>query len=80
MVNDNYLKEVFPQPPLTAYRSNKNISHLIRAKVPTAHRDRRILKGMKECGDPCIKEGKKIKISHVDWNLNSFRTHKRQVQ
>ena len=60
----------------TNIRRNTNIrSHLTRAKVSTAHRDRRYLKGMQKCGNPCtactyIKEGKKIKINNVDWNLN----------
>ena len=32
---DPYLSEVFEQPPLTAFRRQKNIkNHLIRAKVP----------------------------------------------
>ena len=32
---DPYLSEVFSQPPLTAYKRQKNIrDHLIRAKVP----------------------------------------------
>jgi hypothetical protein len=33
---DPYLTEVFVQPPLTAYRRQRNIrDHLIRAKVPS---------------------------------------------
>ena len=40
MVNqDPYLSEVFSQPPLTAYKRQKNIRDLlIRAKVPSDHK------------------------------------------
>ena len=48
--------EVFAQPPLTAYRRQRNIrDHLIRAKVPSdpkLHPERR-QRGMKKCGRNC---------------------------
>ena len=52
MVQDPYLKEVFPEPPLIAFRRQKNIREfLIRAKVPPApSRPKRALPGMKKCG------------------------------
>ena len=49
---DPYLNEVFSQPPLTAFRRQRNIrDHLIRVKVPTdpkPYPSRRI-RGMKKC-------------------------------
>ena len=37
---DSHLNEVFKEPPLTAYRRQRNIrGHLIRAKVVTRHRE-----------------------------------------
>ena len=76
---DSYLAEVFPQPPLTAFKRQKNLrDFLVRAKVPkiqTQHSNRR-LNGMKKCGQNCtacpyIQEGKKVKIGTKDWNINS---------
>ena len=54
MVNDNYMKEIFPQPPLTAYtRRNKNIrSHLIRANVTNCTQRQNIFKGHAETWRP----------------------------
>ena len=62
---DMYLKEVFPEPPLTAFRKQRNIKdHIIRAKVPKSQPNypKRYMKGMKKCGRNCpacpfIKEG-----------------------
>ena len=68
---DQYMKEVFPEPPLTAYRRQKNLKYLlIRARVPPplrAHSQRK-KRGMSKCGLNCtacpyIKQGSKIKIS-----------------
>ena len=57
MVNqDPYLREVFPQPPLTAFKRPKNLKDLIiRAKVSPKVRDRpeRKKKGMKRCNKMC---------------------------
>ena len=67
MVQDPYLKEVFPEPPLIAFRRQKNIREfLIRAKVPPVpSRPKRALPGMKKCGRclACsyVKTGKNIK-------------------
>ena len=75
---DEYLKEVFKQPPLIAYKRQKNIKdNIIRAKVAMPQ-DRPIRKnpGMKKCGKWCtacpyVKEGKTIKIdSKKKWNIN----------
>ena len=76
MVTDSYLKEVFSEPPMTAYRRNQNIrGHLIRAKVARDSRQKRIIKGMTKCGKNCqacpyIKEGKSIKVNNSEWKLN----------
>ena len=71
---DQYLKEVFPKPPLVAYRRQKTTgNHLIRAKLPDpCTRTRRKLPGMYRClkaGRECaicpwIQEGKIAKSSN----------------
>jgi hypothetical protein len=76
---DPYLEEVFPQPPLMAYRRQRNIGDkLIRAKVPKemCHREQRKLTGMKKCNKPChtcpyIQERKKVKSGQYIWHINS---------
>ena len=77
---DPYLKEVFPEPPLTAYKRQKNIrDYLIRAKIPPlqADRPRRDFSGMKKCGKQClacpyIQEGKKVFSvnNKFSWSIN----------
>ena len=50
---DPYLSEVFAQPPLTAFRRQRNVKdHLIRDKVPTDPKPypSRTTRGMKKCG------------------------------
>ena len=49
MVNDPYLKKVFPVPPMVAYRRAKNLKDkLVKAKVPPpTTRKKRQLQGMK---------------------------------
>ena len=74
-----YLREVFPEPPLTAFKRQKNLrDFLIRAKVPPpprAHSQRK-KRGMLKCGVNCtawpyIKPGSKIRISpNTYWNIN----------
>ena len=53
MVNtDPYLREVFPAPPLIAYKVSRNLgSQLIRARIPrpAPTRERRVLNGMHRC-------------------------------
>ena len=77
---DAHLKEVFPEPPLTAFKRQRNLKDiLIRAKVPEAikRNPKRNIKGMIKCNQvycracPFIKERKNIKIdSHNAWNIN----------
>ena len=53
---DPQLQEVFPDPPLVAYKVADNLkAKLIRAKVPPtpATRPRRVRPGMKKCGKGC---------------------------
>ena len=55
MTQDPYLKQVFPKPPMVAFRRAKNLKdHLIRAKVPplSQGRPKRILNGMTPCNKP----------------------------
>jgi hypothetical protein len=50
---DPRLQQVFPEPPLVAYKVPPNLrSKLVRAKVPSAPppRPRRLQQGMKKCG------------------------------
>ena len=64
---DQLMKEVFPEPPLIAYKRQRNLGDsLIRAKVqPTPLRQSgRMLRGMTNCGKGChacpyVKERKK---------------------
>ena len=76
-LTDPYLKEVFPEPPLVAFKRQRNIKdHTIRAKVPPPFnpRPRRMVKGMRRCNKPCgacpfIREGKTIKLNNTLWNI-----------
>ena len=79
MVNrDKYLAEVFPSPPLTAYRRQPNLrSNLVRATVakgPNRY-PKRNQWGMKKCNQPdcaaCpyIREGNNITINGTQWRI-----------
>ena len=71
--NDPHLKEVFPSPPLVAYKKPKTIrSIIIQAKVPKIlSRPKREIKGMKKCMNcpicPFTAEGKVVKSSKTDF-------------
>ena len=76
MTQDPYLKEVFPEPPLMAFKRQKNIKDfLVRAKVPANKtRPQRNLRGMKKSTMQCnacpyIKEGTEIKGYYFKWNI-----------
>ena len=64
--NDPHLKEVFPLPPLVAYRRPQNIrDKIVRSKIPsTSKRNKRSVPGMKKCNNcsicPFVKEGKSV--------------------
>ena len=69
--SDNHLKNVFPKPPMVAYKQPNNSSLrqiLIKSKLP--QREKRIIPGLKKCNRPncnaCpfIKEGSTITSSN----------------
>ena len=76
-LTDPYLEEVFPEPPLIAYKRQKNIrDFLIRAKVPQKlnSRPQRKIPGMKKCNKQChacpyIKQCKEVKNSNFQWKI-----------
>ena len=68
---DQYMSEVFPEPPLTAFKRPKNIKeYLVRAKLPGLNnRPKRKVNGMSKCNKPCqacpyILEGKEVKVNN----------------
>ena len=76
---DKYLGDVFPSPPLTAYKRQPNIrSYIIRAAVSKGPRryPQRNQRSMTKCNDqyctacPFIKEGKEVKINGEPWRIN----------
>ena len=76
---DQYMKEVFPEPPLTAFKRQKNLRDLlIRARVPPPPRahTQRANRGMSRCEMSCtacpyVKPGKQIRISeNRHWTIN----------
>ena len=55
MKSDPYLKKVFPEPPMVAFRRTDNLrKKLIKAKVPPPppKRKKREINGMKKCNHP----------------------------
>jgi hypothetical protein len=73
---DKHLENVFPEPPLIAYKRQRNLKdQLVRAKLPIErNRPKREQKGMKKCGKclACsyIKEGRTIKGNKFVWSIN----------
>ena len=73
------LAEVFDEPPLTAYKRQKNIrDDIVRAKVAQqiGPYPRRQLNGMAKCGKSCIvcpfiKVGKHVKAKKCTWSINT---------
>ena len=72
MVQDPVLREIFPLPPLIAYRRQKNVREfVIRAKVPPpATREKRVLPGMKRCGKcvncPYVQTGRTVSATRTE--------------
>ena len=74
---DPYLREVFPQPPLLAYKRQHNLSDfLIRAKLLPKERKytKRKANGMKKCGKNClicpyIRERKTLEGKGFTWTI-----------
>ena len=78
VTQDKYLEEVFPKPPLVAYKRQQNIKDkIIKAKVPPIPEKypQREKSGMKKCGKttcracPYIQEGNKIKAKKFTWKV-----------
>ena len=69
---DQHLAQVFKQPPIVAYRRQRNLQNiLIKSKVPPPGNvyPRRDTKGITKCGKGCsacpfIKSGREMKIYH----------------
>ena len=75
---DSYLKEVFEQPPLTAFRRQNNLRDmLIKSKIPAPipTHPRRDMKGMGTCGKACTachyaQKRKTVKINKkTEWKI-----------
>ena len=73
MVTNPQMAEVFPAPPLIAYTRPKTLKdHLIRAKVPSSKRPKRMIPGMHKCGKfscricPYVSTGKIIKAKYTN--------------
>ena len=78
-MQDKYLGQVLPSPPLTGYRRQPNIrSYIIRARIakPRGRYPERKNVGMRKCNmtvcTAClyIKEGKTITINDRKWMIN----------
>ena len=76
---DPKLKEVFPEPPLVAYKVAPNLRNkLVRAKVPPKAdaRPKRTVPGMKKCGQqncgvcPYIQPGKYFKATATNYRVD----------
>ena len=86
MTEDGYLKSVFPEPPLLAFRRQKNISDfLIRARLPPKQKPypKRRLNGMKRCGKQClicpyVKVSKTVLGKDFTWHINTNMNCKSQ--
>ena len=83
-----YMRDVSPEPPMIAYRRQRNISDfVIRAKVPlkSQNRPKRNKNGMKKGQKTCVlcpyvKERKPMKGHNFTWHLNSpLNWHTRNI-
>ena len=77
MIQDPYLKDVFPLPPLVAYKRQPNIKdNIIRAKVPEkgTGRPKREVPGMKRCLNcpicPFVQPGRSVKSTASDYTVD----------
>ena len=54
MSTDQFSLEIFPNPPMVAYRQPPNLKQMLcRAKLPTGKRSKRAQTGMKRCTHQC---------------------------
>ena len=77
MTQDPRLKEVFPVPPLVAYKRPPNIKDkVIRSKVPPPNnsRPKRKVPGMKKCNRcgacPYVREGKAVQATSTNYKTD----------
>ena len=77
VTNDPYLKEVFPLPPLVAYKRPQNIKEkLIRSKIPSSpmKRPKRIIPGMTKYNNcpicPFVQEGKSVRSTVSNYTVD----------
>ena len=77
MTQDPRLKEIFPEPPLVAYKRPQNIKDkIIRAKVPPINnlRPKRHIPGMKRCNNcgicPYVREGKSVRATSTNFKTD----------
>ena len=77
MKQDPYLAEIFPLPPLVAYKRPPNIKDkLIRAKIPDSPppREKRKMFGMKKCNKcpicPFVQVGQKVSASKTNFSID----------
>ena len=78
--NDQYLSEVFPQPPITGFRRQQNLKNfLIKTNIPDLPKvhEQRKKYGMTNCGKQCpccpyVKTGKEVKINTKQtWKISN---------
>ena len=77
MTQDPRLQEIFPVPPLVAYKRPKNIKDkLIRSKVPqqSTSRPARLLPGMRKCNQcsvcSFVQEGRTVKATATNYKID----------
>ena len=77
MTQDQRLKEIFPEPPLVAYKRPPNIKDkMIRSRVPPINnpRPKRNNPGMKKCYNcgicPYVKEGNSVKATSNNYKID----------
>ena len=80
MTADPYLAEVFPLPPLVAYKRPANVrDKIIRSKIPplAPNRPKREMPGMTPCNNcpicPFVKRGKQVKASATNYSVDLDR-------
>ena len=86
MIQDPYMAQCFPEPPLIAYTRPKNIrDRLIKAKIPKILRPRRFIPGMHRCKNNCkicpyVNTCKVIKATHTDKVVHLSREYNCQTK
>jgi hypothetical protein len=71
MSADSKMLKIFPKPPMVAFRQPANLKNmLVRAKLPSKQKEKRIILGMKPCHNPSntcsyVSTTKEAKSSHT---------------